>query len=45
MRACLKPLGGMSAFVKAGQKVLLKLWVKIKKNWSKDEKFLKELGF
>ena len=28
-----------------GQKVLLKLWVKIKKNWSKDEKFLKELGF
>ncbi len=28
-----------------GQKVLLKLWVKIRKNWSKDERFLKELGF
>ncbi|MCK5068881.1 MAG: GTPase Era, partial [Desulfocapsa sp.] len=28
-----------------GQKVLLKLWVKVKKNWSKDQKFLKELGF
>jgi len=28
-----------------GQKVLLKLWVKVKKNWSKDERFLKELGF
>lgn len=28
-----------------GQKVLLKLWVKVRKNWSKDEKFLKELGF
>ena len=27
------------------QKVLLKLWVKVKKNWSRDEKFLKELGF
>lgn len=28
-----------------GQKVLLKLWVKIRKNWSQDERFLKELGF
>lgn len=28
-----------------GQKVVLKLWVKVKKNWSKDERFLKELGF
>lgn len=28
-----------------GEKVLLKLWVKVKKNWSRDEKFLKELGF
>ncbi len=28
-----------------GSKVLLKLWVKVKKNWSKDERFLKELGF
>lgn len=28
-----------------GQKVLLKLWVKVKKDWSKDERFLKELGF
>jgi GTPase len=28
-----------------GQKVLLKLWVKVKKNWSKDGRFLKELGF
>jgi len=28
-----------------GQKVLLKLWVKVRKNWSKDERFLKELGF
>ncbi|MDO9042365.1 MAG: GTPase Era [Desulfocapsaceae bacterium] len=27
------------------QKVLLKLWVKVRKNWSRDEKFLKELGF
>ncbi len=28
-----------------GQKVLLKLWVKVRKNWTKDERFLKELGF
>jgi GTP-binding protein Era len=28
-----------------GQKVLLKLWVKVKKNWSHNESFLKELGF
>lgn len=28
-----------------GEKVLLKLWVKIKKKWSQDERFLKELGF
>ena len=28
-----------------GQKVLLKLWVKVKKNWSQDERFLKELGY
>jgi GTP-binding protein Era len=28
-----------------GQKVLLKLWVKVRKNWSKDERFLKEIGF
>lgn len=28
-----------------GQKVLLKLWVKVRKNWSKDERFLQELGF
>jgi GTP-binding protein Era len=27
------------------QKVLLKLWVKVRKNWSRDEKFLRELGF
>jgi GTPase len=27
------------------QKVLLKLWVKVKKNWPQDERFLKELGF
>lgn len=27
------------------QKVLLKLWVKVRKNWSRDEQFLKELGF
>ncbi len=27
------------------QKVLLKLWVKVRKNWSHDENFLKELGF
>ena len=27
------------------QKVLLKLWVKVRKNWSKDGRFLKELGF
>ncbi len=28
-----------------GEKVLLKLWVKVKKKWSEDERFLKELGF
>jgi GTP-binding protein Era len=28
-----------------GQRVLLKLWVKVQKNWSKDLRFLKELGF
>jgi len=28
-----------------GQKVLLKLWVKVKKNWSHNSSFLKELGF
>ncbi|PIE03387.1 MAG: GTPase Era [Acidobacteria bacterium] len=28
-----------------GEKVLLKLWVKVKKNWVEDERFLKELGF
>ena len=27
-----------------GEKVLLKLWVKVKKNWSQDGRFLKELG-
>ena len=27
-----------------GLKVLLKLWVKVKKNWTKDPRFLKELG-
>jgi GTPase len=27
------------------QKVLLKLWVKVKKNWSQDERFLRELGY
>jgi len=27
-----------------GEKVLLKLWVKVKKNWSQDVQFLKELG-
>ena len=28
-----------------GQKVLLKLWVKVKKNWTQNNSFLKELGF
>jgi GTP-binding protein Era len=28
-----------------GQKVLLKLWVKVKKNWSQDERFIRELGY
>jgi len=28
-----------------GGKTHLKLWVKVKKNWSRDERFLKELGF
>ncbi|OEU51391.1 MAG: GTPase Era [Desulfobulbaceae bacterium S3730MH12] len=28
-----------------GEKVLLKLWVKVKKNWAQDGQFLKELGF
>jgi GTP-binding protein Era len=27
------------------QKVLLKLWVKVQKNWSKDSRFLRELGY
>jgi GTP-binding protein Era len=27
-----------------GCKVMLKLWVKVRKNWSQDERFLKELG-
>ena len=26
-------------------KVLLKLWVKVRRNWSQDERFLKELGY
>lgn len=26
-------------------KVMLKLWVKVQKNWTKDPRFLKELGF
>jgi GTP-binding protein Era len=26
-------------------KVVLKLWVKVRKNWSSDERFLRELGF
>lgn len=28
-----------------GLKVVLKLWVKVRKNWSQDERFLKELGY
>jgi len=28
-----------------GERVNLKLWVKVKKNWSQDGRFLKELGF
>ncbi len=28
-----------------GQKVLLKLWVKVKKNWQQNDQFLQELGF
>jgi len=28
-----------------GEKVVLKLWVKVKKNWSQNNSFLKELGF
>lgn len=28
-----------------GEKVVLKLWVKVKKNWSQNSSFLKELGF
>jgi GTP-binding protein Era len=28
-----------------GGRVLLKLWVKVHKNWSQDKRFLKELGF
>jgi GTP-binding protein Era len=27
------------------QKVFLELWVKVLKNWRKDEKFLKQLGY
>ena len=28
-----------------GQKVFLKLWLKVRKNWTKDPQFLRELGF
>lgn len=28
-----------------GQRVMLKLWVKVRKNWSRDPRFLQELGF
>ncbi len=28
-----------------GEKVLLKLWVKVKKRWSEDSNFMRELGF
>jgi GTPase len=28
-----------------GQKVLLKLWVKVHRNWSQDQRFLRELGY
>lgn len=28
-----------------GQKVLLKLWVKVHRNWSQDKRFLRELGY
>jgi GTP-binding protein Era len=28
-----------------GCKVLLRLWVKVDKNWTKNPRFLKELGF
>ncbi len=28
-----------------GERVLLKLWVKVKKKWSQDERFLRELGY
>ncbi len=28
-----------------GERVVLKLWVKVKKNWTQDDRFLKELGF
>jgi GTPase len=28
-----------------GEKVLLKLWVKVHKNWSQDRRFLQELGY
>lgn len=28
-----------------GEKVLLKLWVKVHKNWAQDRRFLKELGY
>ena len=28
-----------------GQKVYLELWVKTLKNWKKDSRFLKQLGF
>jgi GTP-binding protein Era len=28
-----------------GCRVILKLWVKIRKHWSRDQRFLKELGF
>jgi GTP-binding protein Era len=27
-----------------GQKITLELWVKVRKNWSKDERFLKQIG-
>ena len=31
--------------VLVGQKVVLKLWVKVKKKWTRDKHFLKEMGF
>ncbi len=45
---CLKDIGiGARKDIEAllGKRVNLKLWVKVKKGWSRDQRFMRELGF